>query len=500
MSTITTENFKAVDKALHDHFLAEYNYYRAYSATEGTQFGPKNEAGLTIVPNRSAFKASAKKALESIDQTTFVSLEGTLGMLSSAARAAALEDTNKKVSWAAGRATAETTYTNDISFKVVAALDDNNARGAVSHIKMLEGARNPAAPAAAPATAAPAPAPAAAPVVKAAPTPAEPRKPDGDFQTIDTAMEAYFLAQYEYFRAYHAQSGSHFQKNEAGLKQSPNAPTAEGALERILKPADQTSWYSSSISDATSTLQQAASKAALKDIKAELSISDGLAASRPAFNDASLKAIASLDDNNNGPTRSKSNGEISHVDMLKAARGEQGPAPQTLAAPAPAPAVAPVVAAPAPAGRPAVAAPAVVAAPAPAPKPAKTTPEGGYTIVQDDTLFTIVQKLQSENKLTTLTWKGADDTSPTKAMALIVARKNGIEDADKISHGTTLILPSAEEIKNGLAQLKLTALKDDNVISYKDEMKGKATSALIKDLSTPVTPAVARTDASVTRV
>ena len=165
------------------------------------------------------------------------------------------------------------------------------------------------------------------------------------------------------------------------------------------------------------------------------------------------------------------------------------PAPATVSAPAPA--AAPAAAAPA--------APHAKAAPAKATTTvAATTLGGDYTIVSGDTLYSIAKKVIADNKLPAP--EGVDAKSHALAVALVIAKKGGIEDFGKIFAGKKLTLPSASEIKNGLDYLSSKDhILSDGKISYSGEMKGRTTSALLGDLTASATPVATAAAAAKTK-
>lgn len=115
-----------------------------------------------------------------------------------------------------------------------------------------------------------------------------------------------------------------------------------------------------------------------------------------------------------------------------------------------------------------------------------------YQVNAGDSLFTIAGRLKAAKGLATS--EGMDEKSYKLAMALIIAKKNGIESFDNISSGQTLTMPTAEEIRNGMAHLRAGILSD-GAITYSDEMRGRTTSELVAHLRTPPPPAVARNTA-----
>lgn len=106
-----------------------------------------------------------------------------------------------------------------------------------------------------------------------------------------------------------------------------------------------------------------------------------------------------------------------------------------------------------------------------------------YTLKANDTLYALAQAMPQQLEATRAAM-GAKTVNRdvTLGLALIIARKNGIEMFEYAKAGMDLALPTAEDIALGGAALKAGVFRD-GAITWSKEIKGTAIGAIVPQLS-----------------
>lgn len=156
----------------------------------------------------------------------------------------------------------------------------------------------------------------------------------------------------------------------------------------------------------------------------------------------------------------------------------RAPAPRAADTPPPRPRARPVTPAPV------TPAPVTPAAPA-APSDARVIGPQGYTTANNDTLYALARQQTTALDQVKRAMGTTDDHQAALALALLIARKSGISNADLLVDGITrLQMPSEAEIAGGIDAMRSGILSNGS-ISYTHDIRGHNVASLVPTLSRP---------------